>query len=137
MSERYYTAEEANRLLPELRRSLRELQMIRNRFECQYEELGVLQRQGTGPLGDKDPFFKLECELEFMQMEADAIIGQLALQGIQLKDMESGLVDFPARIDGRSVLLCWRLGEERVEYYHGLEDGFRGRLKLTGKERFG
>jgi hypothetical protein len=47
-----------------------------------------------------------------------------------LKDIDRGLVDFPALLDGQEVLLCWRQGEERIAHYHGSEDGFAGRRKL-------
>lgn len=50
--------------------------------------------------------------------------------GAQIKDVRSGLVDFPARLDGREVLLCWRVGESRVGHWHDLESGFSGRQPL-------
>ena len=59
--------------------------------------------------------------------EIAALIGA---SGARLKDPETGLVDFPARLDGREVLLCWRLGEERIAWYHDAEAGFRGRKPL-------
>jgi hypothetical protein len=57
-------------------------------------------------------------------------VESLAAQGILLRDAESGLIDFPARRDGRDVFLCWRLGEDRVEYWHGPESGVAGRQPL-------
>ncbi|WP_438446542.1 DUF2203 domain-containing protein [Gorillibacterium sp. sgz5001074] len=137
MGKKYFTAQEANALLPSLRISLRDLQAIRSRFESKYRELALLRHQGVELRDGEDPFFSLECELEFMRMEASAIAHGLNLQGVEVKDVESGLVDFPAKIEGREVLLCWRLGEERVEYYHGLHDGFQGRRRLTGGEIYG
>ena len=57
--------------------------------------------------------------------------GQLEALGIQLKDYERGLIDFPAMRDGRVVLLCWQLGEgDRIEWWHDLETGFAGRQPL-------
>jgi hypothetical protein len=49
---------------------------------------------------------------------------------IVLRDAESGLIDFPARVEHRDVFLCWRLGEDRVAYWHGPESGFAGRRPL-------
>jgi hypothetical protein len=51
-------------------------------------------------------------------------------QGVILRDPETGLLDFPTRIDGRDVFLCWRLGEDRVSFWHGPETGFSGRRPL-------
>lgn len=137
MGKKYFTAQEANDLLPALRKAIGELQAIRSRFESKYRELAILRRQEVTLRDGEDPYFGLECELEFMQMEASALVSGFLLQGVELKDMEEGLVDFPAMIDGREVLLCWRLGEDRVEFYHGLHDGFQGRRRLTGGEQFG
>ena len=51
-------------------------------------------------------------------------------RGAIVKDLGTGLIDFPARLHGEEVLLCWRLGEDRVEHWHGLEEGFAGRKQL-------
>lgn len=59
--------------------------------------------------------------------EIIALIGQ---SGARLQDPVTGLIDFPARLNGREVLLCWRLGEEEIAWYHDVEAGFRGRKKL-------
>jgi hypothetical protein len=59
--------------------------------------------------------------------ELIALIGR---SGAQLKDPETGLIDFPAQLRGREVLLCWRLGEEQIAWYHDEESGYRGRKKL-------
>jgi Uncharacterized conserved protein, COG4911 len=54
--------------------------------------------------------------------------------GVLLRDIEQGIVDFPHLREGREVLLCWRLGEQRVEYYHELDTGFRERKPLWEEE---
>ena len=51
-------------------------------------------------------------------------------RGVIVKDLDTGLVDFPALRDGEEILLCWRLGEDEVAYWHGLEEGFAGRKRL-------
>jgi hypothetical protein len=136
MNKKYYSVHEANALLPLLRREIEALQAIRSRFESKYRELAILRRQDVKLRDGSDPFFQLECELEFIQLEASAIINSFALKGVELKDIHAGLVDFPAKISGREVLLCWKLDEERVEHYHGVQDGFGGRRRLTGGEQF-
>ena len=57
--------------------------------------------------------------------------GELEALGIQLKDRRTGLIDFPSEMDGRRVLLCWRLGEESVQYWHDEQSGFAGRQPLS------
>ncbi len=57
--------------------------------------------------------------------------------GVQVKDLESGLVDFPCDLDGETVLLCWKRGEPKIEYWHTMEAGFAGRQKLDARFRSG
>src|SRR5581483_7805155 len=70
----------------------------------------------------------------FTPEEANAaladVIDELAERGVQVKDVDEGLVDFPALRRGETVLLCWRLGEDEVSYWHTLEAGFAGRRPL-------
>jgi hypothetical protein len=68
-----------------------------------------------------------------VQRELDAVaecVASLDTEGVQVKDVAEGLLDFPARHGGRDVLLCWRVGEPEVAYWHGLEEGFAGRKRL-------
>ncbi|TDG00411.1 DUF2203 domain-containing protein [Paenibacillus piri] len=129
----YYTVAEANSMLPMVKAELEKLQGIKRQFREKYEELRRLkdyfQKHGV-PQGS-DPYFTLECEMDFLQVEGNTLLSSFELKGVQLKDIDSGLVDFPALLKGQEVLLCWRQGEERVAHYHGLHDGFAGRKKLT------
>ncbi len=62
--------------------------------------------------------------------EANQLLAEIHSLGCLVKDVDLGLVDFPARLNGEPVLLCWRLGEPRVAYYHGEHEGFRGRKPI-------
>jgi len=62
-------------------------------------------------------------------------IRELERMGVQVKDVKSGLVDFPSRLDGREVLLCWRVGESKIEFWHDLQSGFAGRQPLPPSAR--
>src|SRR6202046_2461415 len=75
------------------------------------------------------------AEVEEHLKQAQESVAEIDAIGVQVKDLDSGLLDFPCRIDGEVVLLCWRRGESRIEYWHTLEVGFRGRQPLD--ERFG
>ena len=67
-------------------------------------------------------------------MSVRGALAEVEQIGAHVKDIGSGLVDFPARRHGRDVLLCWRLGEDRVRYWHDLESGFSGRQPLEPEE---
>jgi hypothetical protein len=141
LAKKMFTVNEANAILPQVRKELEKMQELGRQFEGAYMELQEMKerakRSGSGSgrqsgqrSDEPDPFFTMECELEFMQMELRTMLESFNLMGVELKDLESGLIDFPAVIAGEEVLLCWRQGEEKVEHYHGLYDGFRGRKKL-------
>lgn len=69
-----------------------------------------------------------------LQDTKDALAEMEAI-GVQVKDLDKGLLDFPCLIDGRTVLLCWKLGEKEIGFWHSIEDGFAGRKPLD--PRFG
>ena len=57
-------------------------------------------------------------------------LAEIEATGAQVKDMDMGLLDFPCQVDGETILLCWKLGEERITYWHGTEEGFAGRKPI-------
>jgi hypothetical protein len=69
-------------------------------------------------------------EMATLTAEREVFIAELIDLGVQMKDPATGLVDFPCELDGVPVLLCWRLGEDRVEFFHGENEGFGGRRPL-------
>lgn len=134
MEKKWFTLEEANALLPKIREEIAELQSIKREFEKRFLRLKLLKEQaGPSRSGQADPFFTLESELEFMQIEARTLVQSIHMKGAQLKDLDMGLVDFPSLRDGEEVLLCWRAGEESITYWHGLNDGYTGRKLLEDK----
>ena len=119
---REYTVEEANALLPSLRTSLQKIRHAR-----QVVLSGGERIRQTAPLdGGGEQGRDFWEALQTLRREVEG----LNEQGIVLRDPESGLVDFPARRDGQDIFLCWRLGEERVGYWHGPDSGFGGRKPL-------
>ena len=73
----------------------------------------------------------LEREIQSIASDIDQFQGELDALGIQLKDRRIGLIDFPSEMDGRRVLLCWRLGEPSVQYWHDLAAGFARRFATS------
>lgn len=131
MAKRYFTVDEANSLIPYVEGELSFMQAKRSDFLRSYKELQVLKRQHQAKNGQLDAaVFKLECSLEFMQLEIQLHLDSIHAKGIQVKDIDIGLIDFPALIDGTEVLLCWKQGEASITHYHGLYDGFSGRKPL-------
>lgn len=135
MEKKYFTLAEANGLLPAISVQLDELKDVKRQFDQKYIELRglkLLHRYHERP-EEKDPYFSLECELEFLHIQFQAGVSNLELKGVELKDIELGLVDFPAMLNGEEVLLCWRQGEDKITHYHGIYEGFAGR-KPIGNE---
>jgi hypothetical protein len=132
MIRKYFTLAEANALLPVIRKDLESLQEVKRTFEEKYMDLQDRKSEahGVSSLGAEDPFFELECEIEFLQLEAKGLVGSIHLKGAQIGDIDTGLIDFPALVDGKEVLLCWKQDEESIRHYHGLHEGFRGRKPL-------
>lgn len=136
MTRKYFSLAEANALLPSVRADLEALKKIKRELEHKFYSLHKLQSAPTDnqQAGSDDPFFKLECEIEFLQMEAHTHVSNVHRLGAELKDVGIGLVDFPALMNGAEVLLCWRLGEEQISFYHSRENGFMGRKPINEAE---
>ncbi|NOU99881.1 DUF2203 domain-containing protein [Paenibacillus planticolens] len=128
---KWFSLEEANEMLPFVDQELKKMQALKRAFEEKYTELRRKKNElAETPGTEKDPFFLQEAELEFMQIEARGLIQHFQQTGVELKDIETGLVDFPSLIGGQEVLLCWKQGEDRIRYYHGKEDGYAGRRPI-------
>jgi hypothetical protein len=79
---------------------------------------------------EKPAVRKLRAELRQAADDLTAALDVFAGYGVQVKDPDTGLIDFPAEIDGEPALLCWRVGEERIEFWHTLDGGFAGRRPI-------
>jgi hypothetical protein len=129
---RYFTAEEANEALTEVRPLTEELVAHRRALLELQERQASLTTRIAGNGGNVDP-----SELQGIHDSLDEEVAGIARcvarihdAGALVKDLDEGLVDFPAQREGEEVLLCWRLGEDEVGYWHGLEEGFSGRRPL-------
>ena len=132
MSERHFTPEEANALLAEVRPVAEELVARRRAMTVTTARRARLSSRIAGNGGDFDPREPRELESQLAR-EAEALaqcVDRLERLGVLVKDLDRGLVDFPALRHGQEVLLCWQVGEDEVAYWHGLEEGFAGRKSL-------
>lgn len=129
---RLFTPDEANEALAEIR-PIAERMVERRRAlavaQRRQQEL-VIRIAGNG--GDLSPG-EVRDAAAVIEREVAAIadcVAALNAAGVQVKDVEEGLVDFPARHRGRDVLLCWKVGEPAVAFWHGADEGFAGRKPL-------
>jgi hypothetical protein len=132
MAERHFTPEEANALLAEVRPAAEELVAHRRAMTKAAAEQARLVQRIAGNGGDFDPQEPRSLE-ETFEREAQAVarcVERLERLGVLVKDLDRGLVDFPALHDGEEVLLCWEVGEAEVAFWHGLAEGFAGRKPL-------
>lgn len=122
-----FTVEEANALLPTVRGILARIQRAHKRlftFNKEARKAAEAAEQGGGGLSDGVRYASLLMDLTSQTGELEAL-------GVQLKDFDRGLVDFPSLRDGRVVLLCWQIGEgDELEWWHDVEAGFGGRTPL-------
>ena len=129
-----FTTEDANTLLPRLRLLLGELSAIRQRWNSIYtgETLESLMEGSTKEENGNwlENAISHQDELEELKEEFYNRVLEIHEMGCQLKDIRDGLIDFPAMRDGKVVLLCWKLGEPSVKYWHDMESGFAGRKPI-------
>lgn len=132
MAPRYFTLDEANEAVEELRPVVERMVEHRRRFLVARDQRGALTEQAGSNGGDLTPtdFAEIEEELELQASALAGCIEQLQAAGALVKDLDQGLLDFPAIRDGEEILLCWHLGEDEIKFWHGPEDGFAGRQPL-------
>lgn len=134
---KYFTLEEAQSLLPVLEALLKRAIEAKKAVEGIQEEMQALSRRiflNGGMLLDVEQVRRRRAGLDAHLQQAKDSLAEIEAIGVQVKDLDTGLLDFPCLLDGEVVLLCWKMGEERIAYWHTLEAGFRGRQPLD--ERF-
>jgi hypothetical protein len=121
---RIFTPQDADRMLPLVRAIVRDVVETAAEVKARARELG--RRQVSAEQRERT-----EAELVVLQERFEQLHQELHDLGIELKDTERGLIDFPALHEGRRVLICWHLGEERIGYWHELTTGFAGRRPIA------
>ena len=125
MPTRYFTVEQANALLPTIRPMVAALLEARQRIVDVQPELWPVLEKAVGNGGSAKAAAVL-TDFEIVDKNVKAITAL----GLEMKDVNSGLVDFLAERDGREIYLCWRYNEPKVAHWHDLEAGFAGRRPL-------
>jgi hypothetical protein len=123
---KYFTVEEANRLIPQIKAIVEQLRRGRRHLQRHRPTAEAVAQKAGGNGGGSDAMTYLS---DYSQTFGHGI-AQLQVLGVVLKDIDRGLIDFPHRREGREVYLCWEYGEERIDYWHETDSGYSGRQPL-------
>ena len=130
MSDRTFTLDEAQSLLTVLESLLRTAIHSKKLMEAVEAELQALNHRiflNGGTHVDVIPIARRKAERAKAEQRAKDALAEIDSIGVQVKDLEIGLLDFPCLVDGRVILLCWKLGEKSITHWHGTQEGFAGR----------
>jgi hypothetical protein len=122
--ERHFTQEEANELLPQLTTLLSRLREAKDELTDTEAHEALSEAAPTNGGGEQGR------QVGVAFLEVRRLLETVERSGIVLRDIDRGLVDFPALLDGREIYLCWELGEDEVAFWHELEGGYGGREPL-------
>lgn len=133
MASKYFSRHEAEQLLPLIEGFLKVAQEHKQTLDAAQLELTQAASRIMVLGGSYPPYSELvqkKTERDQASGRVVEAIGKIQETGCLVKDLDEGLIDFPSMIEGQEALLCWKQGEGRIEYWHGLEDGFAGRKRL-------
>ena len=123
--QKHYTVEEARELLPQLRSWLTQLAELQENMKQVDDRLSQLLASGSDALGGHTVNRHIWLMSEFQKL-----MREFTSREIQIKDLQRGLVDFPALIGGKEVFLCWEKDEDDIEFWHELDSGYANRERL-------
>lgn len=132
-----FTLDEAQSMLPLVESLLKRAIESKSAAQQVEEWLGELGRRiylSGGMRVDVAAVAKQRAEMEGHLQRVRESVSEIDAIGVQVKDLDTGLLDFPCKVDDQVVLLCWRMGESAIEHWHTIEDGFKGRQPVD--ERF-
>lgn len=122
--QKHYRREEAEALLPQIRHWLQRLNELRREVERAEKRITSMMQPSHDVGGDLvNRWIRTLAEMQ-------ELLGDFQRRDIQIKDLERGLLDFPAIIGGKEVFLCWEQDEDKVEFWHDLDTGYGGRERL-------
>jgi len=133
MANRTFTLEEAQSLLPVLESLLRaaiSAKKLMEEVEAEQQALAHRVFLNGGTYLDVVPLARRKAERVKAEQRARDALAEIDSIGVQVKDLNLGLLDFPCEVDGKIVLLCWKLGEKSIAHWHGTEEGFAGRKPI-------
>jgi hypothetical protein len=133
MSDRTFTLDEAQSLLPVLESLLRTAigsKKLMDEAEAEMQALSHRIFLHGGTHVDVIPIARRKAERAKAEQRAKDALAEIDSIGVQVKDLDIGLLDFPCLVDGQIILLCWKLGEKSITHWHGTSEGFAGRKPI-------
>jgi len=131
---RTFTLDEAQWLLPTLRDVLKRAMHSKQTIDQVNAELGAVNQRIFllgGMLPDLAHLSRQRAMRDTAVQAAQDALGEIQAMGVQVKDLDKGLLDFPCDLGDETILLCWKDGEDEITHYHGMEEGFAGRKPIT------
>jgi len=128
-AKKFFTPQEADAMLPLVRSIVKDISELAHSVRDRHERLTRLKSSGKSLV----PEAQLEEEQAVLEHDSERLqecVEELTDLGVEIKDLFTGLVDFPCWKDGREIHLCWKLGEPRLGWWHEVNAGFAGRRPL-------
>ena len=133
MADRTFTLDEAQSLLPVLESLLRtaiEAKKIVDEAETEQQALQHRIFLSGGMFLNIVPLARRKAERAKAEQRVKDALAEIDSTGVQVKDLDIGLLDFPCEVEGQTILLCWKLGEKAITHWHGVQEGFAGRKPI-------
>lgn len=133
MSTRTFSLEEAQTLLPVLESLLRtaiKAKKLIEQVDAEFQETAHRVFLNGGTLLNIVRLARRKAQREKAVQQVKDAVAEIDATGVQVKDLDIGLLDFPCRVNGEIILLCWKLGESSITHWHGTDEGFAGRKPI-------
>jgi hypothetical protein len=136
MADRTFTLDEAQMLLPILESLLRQAingKKLIEEVDTELQEMAHRVFLNGGTMLNVVHLARRKAEREKAIRSIKDALGEIDATGVQVKDIDIGLLDFPCKVEGEILLLCWKLGETTIAHWHGTEEGFAGRKPIDAR----
>jgi hypothetical protein len=130
---RHFTLAQAEQMLPEVEQALRDALFHKSEYQAAEEQLNQStqrSRMAGGSRVNPAPILAMRARRDTSAATLREIFERVEELGVLIKDLDIGLIDFLTHYHGHEVCLCWKLGEDRIGFWHGMEEGFRGRKPI-------
>jgi hypothetical protein len=128
---RYFTLAAANATLPLVRRIVADITAVYPVWQNLVADYELVAAQSRPDWGESAEQIRLRTAIEARARDIAGYLAELEQIGCVFKGFDQGLVDFYGKLDGRDIFWCWKVGEERIEFWHELEAGFAGRQPVA------